>query len=161
TARVVRAAPRFCLPLAGASGSGGRGSCRAGGAARHEPRPPRRCEAQCAKLVQPGRSGCPTGAASGGRTPATPPPRPPAPAPSEACHRSDFMSETGVSCWSKTVSLPRDGALGSAARADVCVVGAGIAGLTTAYLLARAGKKVVVLEAGPTMSHGETQLTTA
>lgn len=34
------------------------------------------------------------------------------------------------------------------AKADVCVVGAGIAGLTTAYLLAAAGKSVVVIDAG-------------
>ena len=32
--------------------------------------------------------------------------------------------------------------------ADVCVVGAGIAGMTTGYLLARAGKSVVVLDDG-------------
>lgn len=33
------------------------------------------------------------------------------------------------------------------ADADVCIVGAGIAGLTTAYLLAREGRRVIVLEA--------------
>ncbi len=45
-------------------------------------------------------------------------------------------------------------------RADVCVVGAGIVGLTTAYLLAKAGKTVVVLEDGR-IGSGETQRTTA
>ena len=44
--------------------------------------------------------------------------------------------------------------------ADVCVVGAGIAGLTTAYLLARAGRSVVVLDDGPAGS-GQTSRTTA
>jgi glycine/D-amino acid oxidase-like deaminating enzyme/nitrite reductase/ring-hydroxylating ferredoxin subunit len=43
---------------------------------------------------------------------------------------------------------------------DVCVVGAGVAGLSTAYLLAREGKKVVVLDDGPTAG-GETARTTA
>src|SRR4051812_47774421 len=43
-------------------------------------------------------------------------------------------------------------------RTDVCVVGAGIAGLTTAYLLARAGRKVVVLDDGP-IGAGMTQMT--
>jgi glycine/D-amino acid oxidase-like deaminating enzyme/nitrite reductase/ring-hydroxylating ferredoxin subunit len=45
-------------------------------------------------------------------------------------------------------------------RADACVVGAGIAGLSTAYLLARAGLSVVVLDDGP-IGGGETRKTTA
>src|SRR5947199_1335959 len=44
--------------------------------------------------------------------------------------------------------------------ADVCVVGAGIAGLSTAYLLAREGKSVIVLDDGPVGS-GQTRRTTA
>lgn len=44
---------------------------------------------------------------------------------------------------------------------DVCVVGAGIAGLTTAYHLATGGRRVVVLEAGPRPGGGETAFTTA
>jgi glycine/D-amino acid oxidase-like deaminating enzyme/nitrite reductase/ring-hydroxylating ferredoxin subunit len=43
---------------------------------------------------------------------------------------------------------------------DVCIIGAGIAGITTAYLLAREGKSVVVLDDGPVAS-GETSRTTA
>jgi glycine/D-amino acid oxidase-like deaminating enzyme/nitrite reductase/ring-hydroxylating ferredoxin subunit len=45
-------------------------------------------------------------------------------------------------------------------RTEVCVVGAGIAGISTAYLLARAGKRVVVLEDGA-VGGGETGRTTA
>ena len=45
-------------------------------------------------------------------------------------------------------------------EADVCVVGAGIAGLTTAYLLAEDGKSVVVLDDGTIMG-GESARTTA
>src|SRR5581483_10562165 len=44
--------------------------------------------------------------------------------------------------------------------ADVCIVGAGVAGLTTAYLLAREGQSVVVLEASD-LGRGETGRTTA
>jgi glycine/D-amino acid oxidase-like deaminating enzyme len=50
--------------------------------------------------------------------------------------------------------------LGEDVHVDVCVVGAGIAGLTTAYLLARAGKSVVVLDDGP-IGGGMTQMTSA
>jgi glycine/D-amino acid oxidase-like deaminating enzyme/nitrite reductase/ring-hydroxylating ferredoxin subunit len=44
--------------------------------------------------------------------------------------------------------------------ADVCVIGAGIAGLSVAYSLARAGKRVVVLEARG-IGSGMTSVTTA
>jgi len=43
---------------------------------------------------------------------------------------------------------------------DVCVVGAGIAGLTTAYLLARAGKSVAVIDSNP-LSCAQSLRTTA
>ncbi len=45
-------------------------------------------------------------------------------------------------------------------RADVAIIGAGIAGITTAYLLAREGRRVVVLEDGA-VGGGETGRTTA
>jgi glycine/D-amino acid oxidase-like deaminating enzyme/nitrite reductase/ring-hydroxylating ferredoxin subunit len=45
-------------------------------------------------------------------------------------------------------------------HADVCVIGAGITGMTTAYLLARHGPSVVVLDDGP-IGGGETGRTTA
>ena len=50
--------------------------------------------------------------------------------------------------------------LTSDAQADVCVVGAGIAGLTTAYLLSLEGKSVIVLEGGQ-IAQGESARTTA
>jgi len=43
---------------------------------------------------------------------------------------------------------------------DVCIVGAGIAGLTTAYCLVRSGRRVVVVDDGP-IAGGETCRTTA
>ena len=44
--------------------------------------------------------------------------------------------------------------------ADVVVVGGGIAGLSTAYFLAKQGKSVVVLDDGP-LGGGETERTSA
>ena len=60
-----------------------------------------------------------------------------------------LMTETNPSLWIGTTS-PGDleGELIGEATADVIVVGAGIAGLMTARLLAEAGKSVVVVEAG-------------
>ena len=65
-----------------------------------------------------------------------------------------------ISVWMATEQLPRFASLTANEQADVCIVGAGIAGLTTAYLLGRAGKSVVVLDDGPIVS-GETERTTA
>jgi glycine/D-amino acid oxidase-like deaminating enzyme len=62
--------------------------------------------------------------------------------------------------WTEGVTIPEAPPLTEAQHADVCVVGAGIAGVTTAYLLAREGRSVVVLDAGP-IGGGETQHTTA
>jgi glycine/D-amino acid oxidase-like deaminating enzyme/nitrite reductase/ring-hydroxylating ferredoxin subunit len=62
--------------------------------------------------------------------------------------------------WTATVKIPLRPALDYNTTADVCVVGAGIAGLTTAYLLASEGRSVVVLDDGP-IAGGETSRTTA
>ena len=59
-----------------------------------------------------------------------------------------------------TATLPAFPTLAKNEHADVCIVGTGIAGLTTAYLLGRAGKSAVVVDDGPIVS-GETERTTA
>lgn len=64
-----------------------------------------------------------------------------------------------ISIWMETCNLPDFPILSNDEHADVCIVGAGISGLTTAYLLGRAGKSVVVLDDGPIVS-GETARTT-
>ena len=68
---------------------------------------------------------------------------------------------TTVPSWKDAGPAPRPAPPpGGALRTDVCVVGAGISGLTTAYLLAREGKRVVVLDEGP-VGAGQTERTTA
>ncbi len=63
------------------------------------------------------------------------------------------------SVWAATAPLPQFTPLEQNVHVDVCVVGAGIAGLTTAYLLARSGRRVAVLDDGP-VGGGMTQMTT-
>ena len=65
-----------------------------------------------------------------------------------------------VSQWYDGLQIPQYPAPAGEIRTDVCVVGAGIAGLTTAYLLARDGKKVVVADEGP-IGSGQTGRTSA
>jgi glycine/D-amino acid oxidase-like deaminating enzyme/nitrite reductase/ring-hydroxylating ferredoxin subunit len=69
-------------------------------------------------------------------------------------------SGTTLSIWMATAEVPSRPALDKDIRTDVCVVGAGIAGMTTAYLLAHTGKSVVVLDDGP-IGGGMTGRTTA
>src|SRR5205823_6164428 len=64
------------------------------------------------------------------------------------------------SAWMANAEMPRHGPLTKDLTADLCIVGAGIAGMTTAYLLARRGKSVVVVDDGQVGS-GQTQRTTA
>src|SRR5690606_11118908 len=53
-----------------------------------------------------------------------------------------------IPLWMDGAVLPTFDPLRGDAEADVCIVGAGIVGLTAAYLLGKAGRRVVVLERG-------------
>lgn len=68
-------------------------------------------------------------------------------------------SKQSTSIWADTAT-PTVPSLIEDIATDVCIVGAGIAGLTTALLLAREGKSVVVLDDGP-IGAGQTERTTA
>ena len=65
-----------------------------------------------------------------------------------------------LSLWDATIKFPEFTSLENNATADVCVVGGGIAGLTTAYLLAKEGKNVILVDDGK-IGYGETHRTTA
>jgi glycine/D-amino acid oxidase-like deaminating enzyme/nitrite reductase/ring-hydroxylating ferredoxin subunit len=65
-----------------------------------------------------------------------------------------------TSVWMASADIPAGPALTKDLSVDVCVVGAGIAGLTTAYLLANEGRSVVVVDDGR-IAGGETSRTTA
>lgn len=65
-----------------------------------------------------------------------------------------------TSLWMATASVPVFSPLAADIQTDVCVIGAGIAGLTSAYLLSREGRKVVLIDALG-VGAGETGRTTA
>jgi glycine/D-amino acid oxidase-like deaminating enzyme/nitrite reductase/ring-hydroxylating ferredoxin subunit len=64
------------------------------------------------------------------------------------------------SIWAATVETPLCAPLAEDVHVEVCVVGAGIAGMSTAYLLAKAGRTVALLDDGP-IGGGMTQMTSA
>ena len=68
--------------------------------------------------------------------------------------------EQTTSVWMQTGEIPVRAALAANVETVVCVVGAGIAGMTTAYLLLQEGRSVVVLDDGP-IGGGQTERTTA
>lgn len=68
--------------------------------------------------------------------------------------------ERSVPLWGKAAPVPDVPALTGEVQADVAVIGAGIAGLSAAYELVRAGRSVVVLDRGP-LGGGMTTRTTA
>lgn len=65
-----------------------------------------------------------------------------------------------ISPWQATATAREFPMLQGDLVPDTCVIGAGIAGLTTAYMLAREGRSVVVLEAGG-VAGGMSSATTA
>lgn len=65
-----------------------------------------------------------------------------------------------VSVWFDHNTMPPRIPLNQDFKTDVCIIGGGIAGLTTAYLLMKEGKKVCVLESDELLS-GQTGRTTA
>lgn len=74
--------------------------------------------------------------------------------------RMHFTDGKTDSIWTKRSSLQGFPPLQSDAVVDVCVVGAGIAGLTTAYLLLKQNKTVMILNEKP-IGDGQTGRTSA
>lgn len=76
--------------------------------------------------------------------------------------RTTIANDAGgtTSSWMRTPVPAYDRELPADLCVDVCVIGAGIAGLSTAYHLARAGLEVAVIDDGP-IGGGETARTSA
>lgn len=62
--------------------------------------------------------------------------------------------------WRSTTRMPSVPKLNGDLKTDVCVVGAGVAGLSVAYELVKEGKRVAVIDDGR-LAGGQTQVTTA
>ncbi|MBI2812525.1 MAG: FAD-dependent oxidoreductase [Candidatus Melainabacteria bacterium] len=69
-------------------------------------------------------------------------------------------AESTSSIWTDKLELPKFPTLTEAKDCDVCIVGGGITGFTTAFLLAAEGKSVIVIDDGA-LCRGETERTTA
>ena len=78
--------------------------------------------------------------------------------PSES--KDPFLRHTNQSVWAADTRVETIAPLNEDKNCDVCIIGAGIAGLTIANLLARQGKSVVVLDKNG-IGHGETLKTSA
>ena len=72
----------------------------------------------------------------------------------------NVSDERSVSCWMDQVPVAEAPPLGGDASCDVVVIGSGIAGLSTAYELARSGRSVIVIDRGG-IGGGMTARTTA
>lgn len=68
--------------------------------------------------------------------------------------------QESVSPWMDTAEMPEFTRLENAREVDVCVIGAGVGGITAAYLLLKEGKSVCVLESTE-LGSGQTGRTTA
>ncbi|MEK3687681.1 FAD-dependent oxidoreductase [Paenibacillus sp. FSL R10-2736] len=75
-------------------------------------------------------------------------------------HRSQGLPQFPESLWRGSTELPSFPELAEDHVTDVAIVGAGITGITTAYLLSKAGYKVTLLEAGEILG-GTTGFTSA
>ena len=73
-------------------------------------------------------------------------------------HRRAIMPTKSI--WHTTADIPAHTPLQGSAETDVCVIGAGMAGITTAWLLAEAGREVMVLDMKG-VAGGESARTTA
>ena len=70
------------------------------------------------------------------------------------------MIELSDSIWSRTCAIKQHPRLTNNIETDICVVGAGMAGILTAYRLQQAGARVTVIDASAT-GGGQTKNTTA
>lgn len=75
-------------------------------------------------------------------------------------HEESKLPGESRSYWRENINLPTFSALEEDIKADVVIVGAGLTGITTAYLLAKEGKHVVLIEADDVLN-GTTGHTTA